>query len=687
VYLRTGGGISEFHAVGPGTGPEVEHEELGLFEEELDFAGASRNLTHSIFQIEASGPNERKAHNEHSNLWPGDTTKPGAHSLYEYAYRGSRNSEPILVGVKNNGALHGSPAINDGAELLSSCGTALGSGSSGSAYNAVSESGNAVFFTALACAGNPQVNELYVRINSESTIDLSEPSKGDCEACETTTAPGSAIFEGASQNGDKVFFLTEQELLPGQKGMNLYEYDIEGPNASIEHPDGKISLISSGSNNPDVQGVARISENGDRVYFVAKGKLTGSNRVTGRQPEEAEPQEEADNLYVYEADPERPGTFHVVFVADLLTNEEEAAVKGEEESEAKLVEGRAEDAFLGALYELMSRGETESEAIPQAFEVFIKEEDTLTGALGKSGTLASDTSVWQQVDRRPVQTTPDGRFVVFLSSAELTEGDKSSVPQLFEYDAEREALTRVSIGQDGSSTGNVETFRSAPRIPVQSFAGIDLPTAATTGLAVSQDGARVFFTSAASLTSQVERGTTNVYEYHAGDVYLVSGGNDASLYEDEPSVALFGVDPSGQDAFFTTAGQLVPEDGETQMALYDAREEGGFPAPALEPGCGGEGCRGPLNVAPQPQLPGSAGQTSGDNAPPLAALPRAKSSKPSAKAKRGKLARALMRCRTKSNKRNRTRCEDVARQRDRGRPDVGKVERKVTRLADGEGGR
>jgi hypothetical protein len=620
IYLRTGDG--RFHLVGPGVGPEVSDEEIGSASEELDFAGASRDLTHLLFQVEAFGSNMRADHHGHGNVWFGDTTKPEAPSLYEYVYTGAEDHEPTLVGVKNIGLLHGSPNVNDGAELISDCGTKLGSGRGGSAYNAVSESGAIVFFTAMACGGAPAVDELYARVNQSETIKLTDPPPGECSVGEPCSGavPMPAVFQGASENGEHAFFLSEQPLVNGAPtaGEKLYEATLEvTPERSRVSRLVDVSADPTSGESPEVQGVVRVSEIGERVYFVAKGVLTSQpdpSLPAGHQVAETG----ADNLYVYEPEPSQPGTYRTVFVATLLTLGEEGALVIEEDNEQERVEKLATKAGRRAAEEAESHGVEEREAKEIGEEVESQQEQVLRGTLGPYGTRPEDQSVWEVGDRRPAQATPDGEFLVFLSSAELTKGDKSKVPQLFEYDASSESLTRVSIGEGGQSSGNVETFHDSPRIPEQSFShGVDLPTAADTGLAVSNDGSTVFFASSASLAPQAEAGTTNIYEYREGDVYLLSGGDDASSYQDEPTVALFGIDPSGQDALFVTSSQLVPQDSGTQEALYDARERGGFPTPVLEPGCIGETCRGPMGATPQAQSPGSTGQAGGGNIPPL----------------------------------------------------------------------
>jgi hypothetical protein len=657
IYMRTGPEASQFNFVGPGT-PRNEHGEVvpGTAEraptEELRLVGASRNLSHSLFKIESS------TRLDSSDVWQGDTTESRKNSLYEYIYTGTQDSEPVLVGVKNQGSLHGSLHVNEDAELISDCGIALGSSrtneaesSHGSTYNAVSSTGEVVFFTASACPPpGPKVNELYARLGGERTLAISEPvlpggAAGECansEPCHgAVSAP--AVFEGASEDGRRVFFLSEQPLVNGApaEGMKLYEERLEGDQPSTVKVVEVVDVSNDGlpSVNPEVQGVVRVSENGERVYFVAQGKLTGGDRVVGREPETAEPVSGSDNLYVYEPEPGHAGAYRTAFVATLLKSGEAATLAEAEAEELAAIAEQGKQLytfeFERAVAEIVRRLDNEeinveeyvllivqaNEAATERERAFVR--DTV-GTRGPSGTLPEDRRVWQAADERPAQTTPDGEVLAFLSSAKLTQQDTSRVPQLFAYNAADESLTRVSIGQAGPASGNVDTFHDAPLIPEPPLSFTDLPTSADSGLALSEDGSRIFFESAANLAPQAENQAKNVYEYSRGSVDLISAGGDASTVNGLPTVTLLGTDPSGQDAFFLTQANLVPQYADTQVALYDARENGGFPAPVLEPGCLGETCRGPSAVAPTYQSPGSAGQAGGGNVPPLGPAPAPK---------------------------------------------------------------
>jgi hypothetical protein len=605
LYMRRGDGT--FSLIGPGVGPDVHNEPLESTTE-LAFAGASRDLRHQVFSIAAFSESLRAAAHGHSDLWPGDTTRAAAPSLYEYDYTGTPSAEPRLVGVKNKGRL----VSNADAEVISECGTMLGAPSRADAYNAVSQTGDTTFFTALhqtatsECA-EPSVDELYARVDGESTVAISEPSHADCEVCDTSPANRrSAHFAGAAADGSVVVFTTTQALVTGQEGTNLYVFKLNDSGASS--PTGKIALISGAVANPEVQGVVRVSQDGSHVYFVAKAVLTGVNG------EGTAPVAGADNLYVYEPDPENPSKSHVVFVATLLTPESEERLHNEEVEEQAKVEEKAEKAALAAEELALSRGESFVDALRIGFEVANAARSELVGTLGPTGTVATDTAVWQAENTRPVQLTDDGRFLVFLSSEPLTPGNESTVPQLFEYDAGHETLTRVSAGVAGS--GNVKTFGQAPQLPRQTFNPADDITGASSHRAVTEDGARVFFTSAARLVGSEAAGSQNVYEYENGQLHIISDGSDSSRAEGSPTVTLFGVDGSGSNVFFLTATALVPEAAKNQVGLYDARVDGGYLPTGVAPSCQGDGCRGPSAAAPQLPSASSAVATPGDNAPP-----------------------------------------------------------------------
>jgi hypothetical protein len=519
-------------------------------EPQVAYLGATRDLSHIVFSTANV--------TDFKWVWPGDSMV-GRFSLYEYV--GTGNTEPTLVGIKPGpGETSNRPAEHP--TLISQCGDTLGGadmlgnyqGESEDAYNAIStqpssEEGRTVFFTAFAlaesagtCTGHgivsPAVNELYARISESRTVAISEPSTSDCEACDLSN-PKKALFQGASADGSKVFFLSEQELFAGSRGEageNLYEYDF---NAADQHE--KVSLIAS-SMAPG-GGVMRVSEDGSLVYLVSGADLPGATANEFG----AEPHAGADNLYVYDT-----RTARSRFIAELSP---------------------------------------------------------------------SDSQEWGAQDSRgSVEATPgEGRFLVFGSVEEnVTPGASGGGRQLYRYDAqptraEEEVgiprLVRISVGDVESNDGN---DGANSEIPEQPYDGSDTVAAVSRPLSISTDGSKVFFQSTWALTPQAlnrvcvyeaegscEARAVNVYEYEDGHAYLLSDGRDVhSLFRGSVS-GLIGASASGSDVFFTGSDHLVGQaGGDTgQTYIYDARIDGGFPAPATPAGCTSE-CQGSGTAPP-----------------------------------------------------------------------------------------
>ncbi len=571
---RPGGAIEDVGPVtppgtpavgGPVDGPSTITPALGT-----DVEGVSGDLSHIVFRMQIREQSEK----EGFHLWPFDTTGREGGSLYEYA--GAGNTAPMLVGVDDSGS------------LVSDCGTVLGAPETASIqlalrmHNAMSVDGNTVFFTARAgtsLCGGPPVDELFARIDNGSpnahTVAISEPSPADCSACQTGAGvlqPG--IFRGASADGSKVFFTTEQPLLGGDSTLNVYEYDFDAPAGErVVRVSGGDATVSSPV--AEVEGVTQISEDGSHVYFFARGVLTSTPNGQGQVAHAG-----ANNLYVFERDARYPAG-RTAFIADLS------------EADAALWEGKG---------------------VPE------------------------------------VNVTPDGRFLVFGSRTDhLTPDDTSTAQQIFEYDAQTGGLVRVSIGENGyNDNGNTDTVDAQIESPTY---GVSQPSEYWSSLHVSADGSYVFFESPDGLTPHAidrkvlaehcsvpfreelcypplleefepilrELGfitkiyASNVYEYHAGNVYLISDGRDITQILGESNVHLLGTDASGADVFFTTQDPLAPTDIDSNVDIYDARIGGGFPAPVAVPECSGDACQGPLSPAPTLLSPGSEFQAGGEN--------------------------------------------------------------------------
>jgi hypothetical protein len=531
---------------------------------------------------------------ESNPVWPFDqTTRTGgeAFSLYEYVGRGL--SQPFLVGV--SGGL-------GSTDLISKCETTLAKEGHGD----LSGDGRVVFFIAHKCASGAGVNEktavpareLYARVDGEladaHTVGISQRSPSECTGACLTSRVGDATFLGASVDGSKAFFSSTQQLTDsatsgGEGDQNLYEYDFS---AASGH---NLIDVSAGSTSgrPRVQGTVGVSADGSHVYFVARSVLTSAANGQGQSAREG-----SNNLYVFERDANHPNS-QVSFIVSLS---------------------------------------------------------------------ASDSEEWGEDGyQHRANVTPDGRFLVFLSHAQLTPDDSSfsGADQVFRYDAQTGELVRISVGNDGfNDNGNrpVSTRCVGGETGCLEDARIVFSDASTSrrDQTMSDDGSYVFFQSPVALTPQaldnVQVGkdnegnvvyAQNVYEWHAGHVFLISDGRDVThdanpgelCLGSKSSVCLLGSDATGSNVFFSTADQLVPEDTDTQLDYYDARicttaDPCVKPAPPGLPPCLGEACHGtPAGTPLIPDVPSVTFNGRGNLTPPL---PVAQTRKKTIKCAKGK---------------------------------------------------
>jgi hypothetical protein len=537
----------------------------------MNFVGESESFSHILFFGSLTSP-----------LLP--AAVGSVEPLYDLQTQLSGGEPSLrLVDVTNN-IVEGEPEPID-----PHCPVELGSisagaiGSRGSGFNAVSADGGTVFFT--TCGGT------YARVGGEKTLRISAPVAVDCASSAPchSAAQAPALFQGASQDGSRVFFTTTQPLVTGDTdtGSDLYMASVgcPGGGTGCEASQQEVTSMVQVSHDANVgeaagvQGVVRVAQDGSRVYFVARGVLGGAGAVgAGVQ---AQPVRGADNLYVYDAASETTG-----FVADLCSGPG-------------------------------SSGEVEDQRCPLDNE-------------------RGDTNLWLRVPDVQLNgcaggepACEAGRFLVFDSAARLVSGDTNSVVDVYRYDARSGVLQRVSIGEEGAdANGNGGAFDASIR-----SVGLGGHAEEEVGLgsrAVSDDGSRVVFMSARPLSERAGSGVASAYEWHQasgeggggeGRVALVSGAGFTEPVEDVV------ISPSGRDIFFVTAQGLVVQDGDGQPDVYDARIDGGFtPPPVARQACAGEACYGPLTNPAPLLVPGSVPQAPGGNfaAPAVTVKPKAR---------------------------------------------------------------
>jgi len=213
----------------------------------------------------------------------------------------------------------------------------------------------------------------------------------------------------------------------------------------------------------------------------------------------------------------------------------------------------------------------------------------------------------------PSRVTPSGRTLVLgaTSGSGLTGFDhtgcgddgRAECQELYVYQADSARLTCATCPTNGPPSSDASSY----------LTGFLLGVASTPhqSRALSDDGRRVFFTTADALVPEDANGRKDVYEYDTltGTTSLISSGKSTSdSYFVEANA-------NGDDAFFMTREQLLGWDVDAAYDLYDARVGGGFPEPVRPPQCEGAACQGPLSPAPPAANTGSTGLTGAGNVP------------------------------------------------------------------------
>ena len=189
-----------------------------------------------------------------------------------------------------------------------------------------------------------------------------------------------------------------------------------------------------------------------------------------------------------------------------------------------------------------------------------------------------------------MDVSPSGNHMAFITNQQLTGYDNFGVDEMYTYEPESGNIVCVSCDPSG-----------AP--PAGGTSGAD------DGLFMANDG-RTFFYTPDALVSQDSNEAPDVYEYVEGRPQLITSGTGADNTE-RPSnrnVGLAGVSEDGVNVYFSTFDTLVSQDRDGQFAkYYDARTNGGFPAPpAYAPCDAADECHGAGSTAPAAVQIGSA---------------------------------------------------------------------------------
>jgi hypothetical protein len=341
------------------------------------------------------------------------------------------------------------------------------------------------------------------------------------------------------------------------KGGRLYRFTVESEATQDLTPEG------------GVVGVAGISESGDEVYLVARTVLA-----------------ENENEFGEEA---LPGSC------------EKAEQFAEEEQPARGCN----------LYLLQASG-------PTRFIARLIPHDGNTEVPG--GEASQGGGDWiGNLGLRTAEVSPSGSLA-FTTTRSLTGYQNNGVQEIYLSNPSTGQLLCVSCDPTGKPADPGTVFalnaQGANLPPVPAF---NRQSASYQYRWVSANGNRVFFNSTEELVPEDSDGTgiNDVYEWERdgegscsrspGCVYLLSGSEGSSEAE------FVDASENGDDVFFTTRADLVPENSGDNVVVYDARVGGGFTSPAV--GCSATNCAGAPGVAPAFASPASESTSGPGNVP------------------------------------------------------------------------
>ncbi len=399
---------------------------------------------------------------------------------------------------------------------------------------------------------------------------------------------GSAAYAGASADGAKVFFTSDQELTneanTGVSGRQevivenahggtftlTFKGQTTAPiayNASSEEVQSALKALSSiGAANVTVNGGYEVTFHGalagsEQPPLTADGSsLTGETAHVKVQPLER------PNTDLYEYD----------VVSGKLTDltPDAAEVGGARVQEVMKVSREGPYIYFVAKGDLRGAGGT-TPRNSQGSEPIVGEDNVYVVHDGTTQFIATSGS-------QPV-VAADGTHLGFESARSLTgyenveseagecNGPNGTCSEVYIYDAETGSLECASCNPTGAR-----------------------PEGNSTPEAVTEAGV-VFFNSSDTIVPHASDGRQNVYEYEDGHVHVISdvAGGFESFF--------LATDPSGDNVFFASADQLLPEDKTNNVMVWDARIGGGYPVAVTPPPCNsGDSCKRP--PTPQPAL-------------------------------------------------------------------------------------
>jgi hypothetical protein len=445
-----------------------------------------------------------------------------------------------------------------------------------------------------------------------------------------------------SENGSRVFFTANRLTSPNAAEIGAQAVFVR-ENGAVTHD---VSL-SQNPSTPDTGATYQwATPDGSSVFFTANAGLTANSNTEGT------------DLYEYNLETKQ------------LTDRSVTAAQGG--AEVLGFVGASADGsqvYFASRNQLVAgSGNTRAQNLSaKAFSIYREK----AGEISFVGTIdeADEDSVVLKLSRNwTSQVSPDGRYLLFESSAKVTNYNNDGATEAYLYDADggAQATVCVSCLQDGLPSP--KDRYGNPRYQVLTKTTAANRFHSPRFLTIHEGAPEVFFSSPDALAPGAVAGQNNIYEWSHDQVFHLVGAPEGTQIVPESAVsAVFGgASEDGSDVYLVTPETLTWEDGDGRLSVYDARVGGGFAAPATPPAPCDASVEGACGSAPvaAPGIfgpPASTSFTGAGNPAPSPAPPASAKAPPRALTRAQKLAKALTACHKDKSKSKRLSCEKQAR--------------------------
>lgn len=400
--------------------------------------------------------------------------------------------------------------VSDGDPGCAAQGCGDGNQDATFAPGGIAAGGNRAFFHTteqLSPLDEDASSDVYVRDLVANTTTLVSAGAAACAAEGCGKGAFHGDFRGASADGTKAFFITQEKLAPGDTDslLDIYRRDLStATTVQVSVPGTCPGALDC---SPTYRGV---SPSGSHAYFETNEQLAAGD------------EDSSQDVYDWSG-----GAVALVSTGPAGGNDDKVAVFAGASADSSRV-------FFETVEKLVAAdGDSSGDVYERAGG---------TTALVSTGPDGTDAPVPASL----LWISPDGSgsSVLFLTAEALVAGDEDDVQDV--YARAGGTTTLLSIGPVG---GNAE-------IPV-SYAG------------ASDDGSRVFVETEEKLVGTDTDSGTDVYELSGGTATLVSTGPLAGKVSTPSFLPEGAVSEDGAHAFFITDERITEGDLDAETDVYD----------------------------------------------------------------------------------------------------------------------